>query len=237
MGKHAQFLFLIIGSILIVAAFYFYFKTQKVGDRELTLSNANTVITMRKDNSTNDNDIYVDISGAVNKPGIYKLPQGSRIADLVKASGGPTVNVADSHWFFKNINMSKKLLDEQKLYIPFEWEVYESTMSIADLSDFPMLVDAKETSINQFTPTKSENGTVTENEKPTEDVQAVSKGTTTKINVNTATSAQLEELPGIGPTYAARIIQSRPYSSIEELKDKANLSTSLISKIADAITF
>lgn len=40
------------------------------------------------------------------------------------------------------------------------------------------------------------------------------------INVNTATKAQLEALPGIGPKIAAEIIKNRPYSNSQELMDK-----------------
>ena len=40
------------------------------------------------------------------------------------------------------------------------------------------------------------------------------------ININTATKAQLEALPGIGPKIAAEIIKNRPYSSSTELMDK-----------------
>ncbi len=47
------------------------------------------------------------------------------------------------------------------------------------------------------------------------------RGTSTsaKVNLNTASKAQLEVLPGIGPTYAERIIQARPFKSVEQLLD------------------
>jgi competence ComEA-like helix-hairpin-helix protein len=38
------------------------------------------------------------------------------------------------------------------------------------------------------------------------------------VNVNTATAAELEALPGIGPVIARRIIEERPYRSVEELE-------------------
>jgi competence protein ComEA len=37
------------------------------------------------------------------------------------------------------------------------------------------------------------------------------------INLNTETLADLEALPGIGPVIARRIIEGRPYRSVEEL--------------------
>ena len=40
------------------------------------------------------------------------------------------------------------------------------------------------------------------------------------VNVNTATVAQLETLPGIGPKIAADIIKNRPYKSGKDLQAK-----------------
>ena len=38
-------------------------------------------------------------------------------------------------------------------------------------------------------------------------------------NINTATSEQLQKIPGIGAVLAARIIAGRPYSSVQELRN------------------
>src|SRR5215831_18938763 len=39
-----------------------------------------------------------------------------------------------------------------------------------------------------------------------------------RVNVNTATAAELEALPGIGPVIARRIVEGRPYRSVEDLE-------------------
>jgi len=39
-----------------------------------------------------------------------------------------------------------------------------------------------------------------------------------RVNVNTATSAELEELPGIGPSTTAKIIAARPLRSNSDIK-------------------
>ena len=57
-----------------------------------------------------------------------------------------------------------------------------------------------------------------------------------KININTASEAQLDTLYGIGPVRAGKIIASRPYSSIEELVSKKVLGESTLEKIKDQIT-
>jgi competence ComEA-like helix-hairpin-helix protein len=42
-----------------------------------------------------------------------------------------------------------------------------------------------------------------------------------RIDINTATQKELEALPGVGPTIAKRIIEGRPYRSVDEL-DRVN---------------
>lgn len=65
----------------------------------------------------NATEIIVDISGEVERPGVYKLPNGSRVDDLLISSGGFSKN-ADRSWTDKYLNRASKLVDGQKLYIP-----------------------------------------------------------------------------------------------------------------------
>ena len=37
------------------------------------------------------------------------------------------------------------------------------------------------------------------------------------VNINTATEAELQTIPGVGPTRAAQIVVGRPYESVDEL--------------------
>ena len=61
-------------------------------------------------------------------------------------------------------------------------------------------------------------------------------GVTGLINVNTASEAQLDTLPGVGPVTAGKIIASRPYSSPEELLSKKAVGSATFEKIKDLIT-
>lgn len=56
------------------------------------------------------------------------------------------------------------------------------------------------------------------------------------INVNTASEAQLDTLPGIGPVTVQKIIASRPYSTQEELLSKKAVGSATYNKIKDLIT-
>lgn len=57
-----------------------------------------------------------------------------------------------------------------------------------------------------------------------------------KININTATAGELDTLPGIGPSYAQRIIEGRPYAKIEDLKKVKGIGSTIFEKIKDRIT-
>lgn len=61
--------------------------------------------------------LSVDVSGAVNKPGVYKLKDGSRIEDAVKEAGG-FANTANKEFISKYLNMAQKLSDGSKVYVP-----------------------------------------------------------------------------------------------------------------------
>lgn len=61
--------------------------------------------------------IFIDIEGAVINPGVYELPENSRIKDAVISAGG-LANDADREFCEKNLNMAEKLKDGQKIYIP-----------------------------------------------------------------------------------------------------------------------
>ena len=59
----------------------------------------------------------------------------------------------------------------------------------------------------------------------------------TPVNVNTADLQTLETLPGIGPTLGQRIIDGRPYASVDDLEKVQGLSSTKINAIKDQITF
>jgi competence protein ComEA len=54
-------------------------------------------------------------------------------------------------------------------------------------------------------------------------------------DINTATSEDLQQLPGIGPAYAQKIIRGRPYKRTDELVQKEILPAATFDKIKDAI--
>jgi competence protein ComEA len=77
--------------------------------------------------------------------------------------------------------------------------------------------------------------------RPGETIPAASGGgdAQLKIDVNHATAAELESLPGIGPTTAARIVRSRgghPFTRIEELQTRGLVTARVFADIKDMVT-
>lgn len=144
-------------------------------------------------------EIKVDVSGAVNSPGVFSLNKDLRVEDAIKKAGGFSEN-ANKEYISKSLNLSQKITDGLKIYIPFEGDppaggLVRSVQSGA--------------------------------------VAGVS--TQGKIGVNGADQASLESLPGIGPVTAKKIIDNRPYASLEELLSKKAVSKSVYTKILELV--
>lgn len=58
--------------------------------------------------------IIVHVSGAVNKPGVYKLEAGKRVIDAIEMAGG-----ANSEGDLDKLNLAAPLEDGQKISLPF----------------------------------------------------------------------------------------------------------------------
>ena len=67
----------------------------------------------QNDTSTAAKIYYVYVCGAVKNPGVYQMPEGSRIYDLFVAAGGLTKNAATDYW-----NQAKILEDGEMFYVP-----------------------------------------------------------------------------------------------------------------------
>ncbi|HHW36867.1 MAG TPA: hypothetical protein GXX18_06445 [Bacillales bacterium] len=137
--------------------------------------------------------LFVDLKGAVVKPGVYQLEDGKRVLDVIQLAGGFQAD-ADQ----KKINLAARLSDEMVIYIPAIGEV------LVDGSGLPT--------------TEMDDG---------------------KININTATSGELESLPGIGVAKAAGIIsfreQNGPFKEIEDIVNVSGIGSKSFEKLKDKI--
>lgn len=61
----------------------------------------------------------------------------------------------------------------------------------------------------------------------------------TKVNLNTATAAELDALPGVGPATASAIVRSRaakPFASVDELQTRGLLSPRELAALRDLVS-
>ena len=157
--------------------------------------------------------IFVYVTGGVNKPGMVELVEDKtlRVADAVEACGGllPTADV-------NNINLAETLSDGQHIRIP-ERIVEQNVQSQLDNYDTP------QSSVNTISNVGS--GKITD-----------SGG---MVNINTATSEELQTLNGIGPKMAARIIEYRQnngaFKTIEDIQNVRGIGEKTFDKLKSRI--
>ncbi|HRN70948.1 MAG TPA: helix-hairpin-helix domain-containing protein [Candidatus Woesebacteria bacterium] len=81
-----------------------------------------------------------------------------------------------------------------------------------------------------------EEGYTNESNILSEQTQYDNQQNSNTISVNSATEQELDTLPGIGPATAQKIINNRPYESLEELISKKAVNSTAFEKIKDLIS-
>lgn len=153
--------------------------------------------------------ISVDLSGAVVNPDVYEVTVGARLKDVLKLGGGLS-SLADYQFFARNFNLARILTDQEKIYVPSKWEIWQGLFREGNFT------------LNQLQPRITSSA-----------IKNVLSG---KINLNSASAEELDTLPGIGPATAKKIIDNRPYGSVEELLTKKAVNNSVYEKIKELIT-
>jgi len=186
--------------------------------QNLHTSNSNEQIEIRQGPSQKTTShlqqkyIFVDVSGAVMNPNIYKATLRSRLKDVLIMAGGLSAN-ANRDFFYRNFNLASYVYGQEKIYIPHNYEIWQGIFTEPHrIIDFTKPVKLTDKIIDNY-----------------------QTNTDNLVNINTATSNELDALPGIGPTTAQKIISNRPYVSVQELLDKKAVSKNVFSKIKDKV--
>ncbi|HHZ03513.1 helix-hairpin-helix domain-containing protein [Acetomicrobium hydrogeniformans] len=157
------------------------------------------------------------ITGAVKSPGVYKLPEGSRVYELVAEAGGLTEK-ADS----VAVNLAANLKDGCHVHVPEKGEHVPLTLSEQKGAVF---IDQK----GKLEPSKIDGATF-------EDYH----GSSDLIDLNSATAEMLQSLPGIGSKTAQAILSYREdkggFRSVEELLEVKGIGPKKMGKIRPLIT-
>lgn len=156
--------------------------------------------------------VTVHVSGAVTEPGVIELPAGSRVDDAVEAAGGLTQE-AD----LAAVNLARLLVDGEQIHIPEPGETP------------PVPAPGPGGGEDSGGAGASSDGS-----------PAGAGQGDAPIDINTATAAQLEELPGVGPAIAERIIEHRelngPFASVDDLQEVSGIGPATLEKMRDRAT-
>ncbi len=148
--------------------------------------------------ATTATGVVVDVVGAVRRPGLYRLEQGTRIADAVSRAGGATPK-AD----LSLINLAAPLADGEQVIVP------------------------KRGAAAVAAPAGGAAGSV---------AGAPSTG---PVHLSTATSEQLDSLPGIGPVTAQKILDYRQkhgaFTSVDELDAVPGIGPARLDQLKDLV--
>ena len=222
---------LILVSVLVGFVSLFLFTNYRCGCNVFaeseSLSCAHTAAGSDGTVDSNSGFFVVDISGAVVNPGVYELEESERLVSAVNKAGGFD-SEASLDFVSKNINLSKKVTDEKKLYIPYKWDV-----ATCEGTEIVPLIGISETeNLSADVTVGVEDAYSGGSNVPPSEVP-----NTILINVNSASNEELQTLNGIGPKYAQKIVENRPYEDVVDFESKADIPAATIEKIADLITY
>jgi competence protein ComEA len=140
-------------------------------------------------------ELYVHVAGAVERPGLIRLPAGTRVATALDRAGGPTRR-AD----LSLVNLAAQLHDGQQIVVP----------------------------VRGAAPVGATGATAGGGAVPG-----------VKIHLSTATVEQLDEVDGIGPTLAERIVEFRDahggFRSLEDLSQVDGIGEQRLATLRDAL--
>jgi competence protein ComEA len=143
------------------------------------------------------------VTGSVQNPGVYRLPEGARVFQLVDAAGGLAL-AAD----VVAINMAAHLQDGDHLHVPQKGDDRNRASTgeaLGTVAFQGMQAGVNTTARNQRSTRNSPNNP--------------------QIDLNNASAAELQTLPGIGPSTSERIIQYRNQNGrFKRVADLINVS-------------
>lgn len=156
--------------------------------------------------------LTVHVAGAVHRPGVYRMRPGSRVDDAIDRAGGARLR-AD----LGALNLAAKLEDGRQVLVPRRPPAGQPGAAAAAGAAQPAPAPGGAT------------GPATATAPPGP-----------PINLNTATIEQLDQLDGIGPTTAQKILQYRQehggFSSVEELKNVPGIGDTRYATLKERVT-
>ena len=144
--------------------------------------------------------LVIHAAGAVMTPGVYRLPDPSRVDDVIVAAGGLAAD-ADQDV----LNRAARVGDGERIFVPQKGRVLPSVVvgGSAAAANVGVMPGGTSGVSGAATNTPGDAGGV--------------------VDLNAASTEQLDTLPGIGPAIASRIIEKRTrlgrFRSVNQLLD------------------
>jgi len=154
--------------------------------------------------------IVVHVVGAVRRPGLLRLREGARVADAVARAGGATRG-AD----LAAVNLAAPVVDGIQILVPRRAAVPGPAADIG---------------AGSYGDAGSSAG----------GAAGIAVGIGPKLSLGNATAEELDELPGVGPVTAQKILDYRsqhgPFRSVEDLDAVPGIGPARIEQLRDLVT-
>lgn len=160
--------------------------------------------------------VRVQVSGAVLEPGIYDVSASCRVEEAIAAAGGMTEN-ADS----ERVNLVRKVRDGMQIRVPVQ--------------------KAARTSRTQRKSAQAKSGLGESASGKSGSVKAGSGRNCSmmqSVRINSASTGELQQLPGIGPALAQRIVDTRSrgrFTSAEDLLRVPGIGKAKLAKLRNYV--
>jgi competence protein ComEA len=169
-------------------------------------------------------ELVVSVVGLVHRPGLVRLVPQSRVADAIEKAGGAK-NGAD----LLSLNMAQPLRDGDQILVGFADPAGDVQMRSAVIP-----VDGAVTTPSAAPQGSTAPGTSSGTPSGT---QPAAGGL---VNLNTATDAELDALPGVGPVTAAAIIAWRQangdFASVDQLAEVDGIGPGRLERLRGKVT-
>lgn len=161
--------------------------------------------------------VRVQVSGAVLEPGIYDVPANCRVEEAIAAAGGLTEN-ADS----ERVNLVRKVRDGMQIRVPVQ---KAARTSRTQRKNAQATAGLGESASEKYGSAKAGSGKKNNNQMP-------------RVRINSASASELQQLPGIGPALAQRIVETRSrgrFTSTEDLLRVPGIGKAKLAKLRDYV--
>lgn len=168
---------------------------------------------------------YVDIKGAIKKPGVYFTNCNNNVNDIIVLAGGLNENANTSI-----INLAKKITDEMVIIIYTNDEVQNSNVVDTVIKYVDKECNCPNIKNDGCINNEIDKNITNKSDKDDNDI----------VNINTASLTELQTLSGIGKSKAEAIIRYREqngnFKSIEDLLNVDGIGEKLYEEIKPNIT-